>query len=129
MANRIVTELFLERPSFKEVSKVVQSLASDGIKAILMPPEDRGINTHLAVENSDVAKARKKLKALGMTVVEKEVVLIELENRPGTMAEAASRVSAKGVNLTYAFSVSMTSKFSYVLLGGPDNQGILDALK
>ncbi|MDD5171791.1 MAG: hypothetical protein PHF60_02030 [Candidatus ainarchaeum sp.] len=129
MANRIVTELFLERPSFKEVSKVAQSLASGGVKSIVMPPEDRGINTHLIVESSDLPKARKKFKELGMTAVEKEVVLIELENRPGTMAEVTNRISSKGVNLTYAFSVAMNPKLSYVLFGGPDNPSILKALQ
>ena len=128
MANRIVTELFLERPSFKEVSKVAQSLQSVGAKTIVMPPEDRGINTQLIVETLDLPKVRKKLKELGMAAVEKEVVLIELENKPGTMAAVTNKISSKGVNLTYAFSVSMNSTLSYVLFGGPDNSSILKAL-
>lgn len=128
MANRIVTELFLEKSSFKEVSKTAKSLATAGISTIVMPPEDRGINTHLVVEQGDVAKARKALKGAGVVVIEKEVVLIELENKPGTMALAASRISGKGVNLTYAFSVAMNAKVSYVLFGGDDNPAILEAI-
>ncbi|NYZ74287.1 hypothetical protein H0O00_04030 [Candidatus Micrarchaeota archaeon] len=129
MANRLVTELFLERPSFKEVSQVVKSLKSVGVDTLLMPPEDRGINTHLVIDNKDVEKARGKLKELGVSALEKEVVLIELENRPGAMALAASRIASKGVNLTYAFCVAMNSKTSYVLFGGDDNAGILKALQ
>ncbi len=127
--DRLVTELFLEKPNFKEVARVAKALAQEGVKTIIMPPEDREINTHLVVENADLEKARKKLKGMGMKVMEKEVILIRLENRPGTMAEAAKRISDKGINLLYAFSVTMTPTMSYVLLGTADNKAALKALE
>jgi hypothetical protein len=127
--NRIVVEFFLERPSFKEVSKVAKSLEQSGIKPIIMPAEDRGINTHLAVEKSDLQKVKDIFKKLGLEVVEKEILLLTLENRPGTMAETTAKISAKGINMTYAFSVAMTPKYSYVLLGTEDNEAALKALK
>jgi hypothetical protein len=127
--NRIVTELFFEKPTFKEVSKVAKSLEHIGIKSILMPPEDRGINTHLVVESADLPKVKAKLKELGVEAQAKEVIIIKLDNRPGTMADAAKRISEKGVNLVYAFSVAMTPSMSYVLLGATDNKAALRALK
>lgn len=127
--DRLVTELFLEKPSFNEVAKVAKALAQDGIKTIIMPPEDREINTHLVVENADLQKARKMLKGMGMKVMEKEVILIRLDNRPGTMAEAAKKISDRGINLLYAFSVTMTPTMSYVLLGTADNKAALKALE
>ncbi|HSB47501.1 MAG TPA: hypothetical protein VLD37_05790 [Candidatus Bilamarchaeum sp.] len=127
--NRIVTELFLEKPNFKEVSKVAKTLEGQGVKCIVMPPDDREINTHLVVENKDIPKVRQALKKLGTEAVEKEVILIRLENRPGTMAEAAKRISDKGINLIYAFSVAMTPTMSYVLLGTADNGAALKALE
>ena len=126
--NRIVTELFLEKPNFKEVSRVSKALEKKGVKSIVMPPEDREINTHLVVENKDLPTVRKVLKELGSEAVEKEVILIRLENRPGTMADAAKRISDKGINLVYAFSVAMTPTMSYVLLGTADNAAALKAL-
>ncbi|VVC04844.1 Uncharacterised protein [Candidatus Bilamarchaeum dharawalense] len=128
-ANRLVVELFLEKPNFKEVSTVAKALEAEGVKTILMPPEDREINTHLVIEKLDVPKARKKLKELGLKAVEKEVVLITLANKPGTMAEAAGRISSNGINLVYAFSVAMTPTLSYVLFGTADNEAALKALK
>jgi len=127
--NRIVTELFLEKPNFKEVSRVANALGSKGVKSIVMPPDDREINTHLVVENPDLPKVREVLKELGVEAVEKEVVLIRLDNRPGTMADAAKRISDKGINLVYAFSVAMTPDMSYVLLGTADNPAALKALE
>lgn len=126
--NRIVVELFLEKPNFKEAVRVSKALEAVGVRAILMPPEDRQINTHIIVEKADLQKARNVLNKLGSPVVEKEVIIITLENRPGTMAEAASKISSKGINLLYAFSVSMTPTLSYVLLGTADNTAALKAL-
>jgi aspartokinase len=127
--NRIVVELFLEKPNFKEVLAVSRALEAEGIKPIMMPPEDREINTHLIIEKADLSKAKAKLKKLGQKFVDKEVIIITLENKPGTMAEAASRISSKGINLVYAFSVAMTPNLSYVLLGTADNQAALKALQ
>ncbi|MFH1785723.1 MAG: hypothetical protein ABH842_04815 [Candidatus Micrarchaeota archaeon] len=128
-ANRIVVELFLEKPNFQEVSTVSRALETAGIVPIMMPPEDREINTHLVVEKADLELARAKIKELGLKAIEKEVIIITLENKPGTMAEAAGKISASGINLTYAFSVTMTPTLSYVLLGTADNEAALKALQ
>ncbi len=126
--SRIVVELFLERPNFKNASSVAKALKSEGIKTILMPPKDRKISTHLVIEKADLAKARKKLEELKIKANEKEVIIIPMENRPGTMAKAVSKISSKGINLIYAFSVTMTPKISYALLGAEDNNAALKAL-
>ncbi|MBU0527028.1 hypothetical protein KKE92_00980 [Candidatus Micrarchaeota archaeon] len=126
--NRIVTELFLEKPSFEEASKVAKSLEEVQVKTILLPPENRGINTHLVVEQADIEKVREKLKSLSVAFQEKDVMLIRLENKPGTMAEVAMKVSNSGVNLTYAFSVTMDEAYSFVLLGSDDNEKALSVL-
>ncbi|MDD5340175.1 MAG: hypothetical protein PHV13_02910 [Candidatus ainarchaeum sp.] len=125
---RIVTELFLEKSDFRGVSKVAGLLEKGGIKIMIMPPEDRGIGAHLVVENEDVPRAREALRKLGLRVNEKEVVLAKLENRPGTMAEATGKLAAAGINLFYAFSLTMYEK-SYVLFGSSDNQKALAALQ
>jgi hypothetical protein len=127
--DRIVTELFFEKSSFKEVSRYAKDIEKQGVKPLVMPPEDRGISAHLIIEGPDMPKVRKFLAQKGLSVIEKEVIIIKLENRPGTMAEAAKKISDKGINLLYAFSVTMSPSLSYVLLGTSDNQDALKALK
>jgi len=127
--NRIVTELFFEKPTFEEVSKVAHSLEEAGLKILLLPPDDREINTHLVVETADLGKVHEVLRRMGVNAKEKEVVLIELENRPGTLAEATKKISDKGINLKYAFSVTMGPNKSYVLFGSEDNKAALKALE
>jgi hypothetical protein len=127
--DRIVVELFLEKPNFNEVTRAAKALEGKGIKPIVMPPEDRGINTHLIIEAKDAPAAREALNGIGMVFMEKEVIIIKLENKPGTMAEAAKKISDKGINLLYAFSVTMNPHLSYVLLGSSDNVAALEAIK
>jgi len=127
--DRLVTEIFLEKPNFEEVSRVARQLEEKGIRTILLPPEDRQINTHLVVENEDLAKTKQILDQMGITYNEKEVMLIRMVNRPGTMAEAARKIADKGINLTYAFSVTMNEVYSLILLGSEDNKAALEALK
>jgi len=126
--NRIVTELFLEKPNFKAVSEAAKLLEKNGIRTLIMPPDDRGINTHLVAENADLPRARELLKKHGMPVMEKEVLLIRLDNKPGTMADVTRKIAESGVNLTYAFSVAMTPTTSYVLFGSSDNKKALDSI-
>ncbi len=126
--DRIVTELFLENSTFKEVSKFAKEVEKQGVKPLLMPPEDRGISTHLIIEAPDLPKVRKLLKEKSINAIEKEVIIIKLENRPGTMAEAAKKISDRGINLLYAFSVTMSPTLSYVLLSSSDNRAALKAL-
>jgi len=99
------------------------------MSVMLLPQEDRGINTHVIVESSDVGKVHNLLGKLGISAKEKEVVLVALENRPGTMANTTRKVSETGVNLTYVFSVAVNPQKSYVLFAGDDNQAVLNALK
>jgi hypothetical protein len=127
--DRLVTEIFFEKPNFEEVSKMSKALEDVGVKSLLLPPEDRGINTHLVVEMADLEKARETLKSAGANFSEKEVMLLRLENRPGTMAEAAMTISKKGINLNYAFSVAMDETHSLVLLGSDNNAAALETLK
>ncbi len=126
--NRIVVELFFEKPSFEEVSKISKTLEKAEIKSIVMPPDERYMNTHLIIEPSDLPKTRRELKNINIIALEKEVIIITLENKPGSMADAARKISEKGVNLLYAFSVSMSPQMSYVLLGTSDNITALKAL-
>jgi len=127
--NRVVVELFFEKPSFEEVSKIAKSLEEAGVKSMMLPPEERHINTHLIVELADMEKARAKIKEMGVPVKEKEVMLIKMDNKPGAMADTIMRISGKGINLTYAFSVTVSPTTSYLLLNSADNEQALKLLE
>ncbi len=125
---KIMVELFVERPNFAEVSKIRELLNASGINALIAPPDDRNINCHLIVEKRDIPKIRKKLGELGIAAIEKEILFLLLENRPGVLAEVTSRISGQAISITYAFGVEMDPDTSLLLLGTSNNQAALKSL-
>jgi hypothetical protein len=58
---------------------------------------------HLLVE--DVAGARAALEGAGMEVNgERDVLVVEIEDRPGTMAEVAKKIADAGANVNLAYT-------------------------
>ena len=59
---------------------------------------------HILVEDS--AKARGALEDAGIDVADaREVLIVDLENRPGTMGEVARELANAGVNIDFAYTI------------------------
>ena len=68
--------------------------------------QGKGIN-HILVEDS--AGARQALEAKGMEVtVEREVLVKEIEDRPGTLGEVARKLANAGVNIEVIYLATKT---------------------
>ena len=68
--------------------------------------QDKGI-IHILVEDS--AGARQALKAKGIEVTtEREVLVKEIENRPGTLGEVARKLANAGVNIELVYPATKT---------------------
>jgi hypothetical protein len=67
-----------------------------------VPVGDKGV-IHILVE--DAGAARAALEGAGIEVGdERDVLVVEVEDRPGTMAEVARRVADAGVNIDLAYT-------------------------
>jgi hypothetical protein len=66
--------------------------------------EGRGI-IHLLVEDAATRRAVEALQAAGMGVAdEREVLVIDVENRPGSLGECARELAAAGVNIELLYT-------------------------
>jgi hypothetical protein len=64
--------------------------------------EGRGV-VHILVE--DVGAARQALQGAGLGVAEeRDVLVVEVEDRPGTMGDVARRMADAGVNVELAYT-------------------------
>jgi hypothetical protein len=64
--------------------------------------EGRGV-IHILVE--DVGAARQALRGAGLGVAEeRDVLVVEVEDRPGTMGDVARRMADAGVNIELAYT-------------------------
>lgn len=75
------------------------------------------------------APAKKALVAHGWTPEEKEVLEIELADKPGTLAAAARKLGAAGVNIECVFLGSGPSRKATVFLGVSDIKAAMKALR
>lgn len=78
----------------------------------------------------NVNKAMKILDKLDYTTEMREVLKVDLENRPGALAEVASKLGNKGVNIEYCYgALSKKGNTTAVILDVSDIDRALEILK
>ncbi len=73
--------------------------------------------------------AKKVLSARGWSPEEKEVLEIELADKPGTLAAAAQALGAAGVNIEYVFLGTAGARKATVFLGVSDLKAAMKAVR
>jgi hypothetical protein len=69
-----------------------------------MTGEGRGV-IHLLFDDGQASKAHQALEAAGMGVADdREVLVIDIEDRPGTLGEVARRLGEASVNIDFAYT-------------------------
>jgi hypothetical protein len=95
-----ITEIFVileNRPS--TLGELCSHLAEEGIniEAIGVFHDAAKIYVH------NVSKAQKLLNKLNYTTELRDVIKVDLENRPGALAELTTKLGNKGINIEYCY--------------------------
>ncbi len=118
-----LTILLDDRPG--ELAKVGEALGSAGINIeglIGVTVGGKG-EVHILVE--DAAAAHEALEDAGIRVsADHEVLILDVENKPGTLGEVAGKLGEAGVNLNLAYLATDTR----LVLGADDLQKARAAL-
>lgn len=78
---------------------------------------------------SDTRKAVALFEARGTLVVENEVLMIENDNKPGSLSRIAKALAAKNINIEYAYLASLpTAKKGLLILRVGDPSKALKVL-
>lgn len=75
------------------------------------------------------AVAKKLLAKMGWTPEERDVIEIELADKPGALADAATRLGDAGVNITHVFVGTGGARKATVFLGVSDLAAATKALR
>lgn len=123
----IITEIFVvleNRPS--TLGELCSHLAENGINI-----ESVGVFQDTAkfyVKNAN--KAVKILSKLDYTTEMRDVLRVELENRPGALADITSKLGNKGINIEYCYAtISKKRDSAAVILDVSDVDKALKILK
>jgi len=112
-----LTVLLDDRPG--ELARLGEATGGAGvnIEGVCCVPTGGGKATvHILVE--DAAATRSALENAGLEVTnERDVIVVDVEDRPGTMAEVARKIADAGVNIEVAY----TTFGGVRLVLGPDD--------
>ncbi len=98
----LATTLKQDRPG--ELAKAVTAIANMGINIEGFCEVDG----RLHVVTSDPENARKALETVGFVVEEREVFVIEAEDKPGFLANVLRRLSAEEINVIATYTLTKT---------------------
>lgn len=85
------------------LAQVTQQLASFKINVVAMTVMDSSEHGVLRLVAEDPEKTRTALRGLNLPTTETEVLLVEMPNRPGALADICTRFAQAHINITYAY--------------------------
>ncbi len=94
--------IFLEnRPG--GMAKICGTLSESGINILALSIHDTVDHAIIRLLADRPVKALLILEQLGLYILESDVVVLELDNRPGALAEVARKLARADINIEYAY--------------------------
>ncbi len=122
MAMDLVIEVDNEPGALAQVAQAISDAGVNIAAATCVGPGDRA-ELHILVPHAEAARHSLALSSLAVTR-EREVVVVQVDDRPGGLAELAGKVAANGVNLDLVYVATQNR----VVFGSPDLDGVRAAL-
>lgn len=111
------------------MARACQALAKEGINILALSISDTVDHAVVRMVVSDVRKALDVLTKLHVTIHERQVVVMDVPNRPGELARIAEQLAEAGINIEYAYCASSQGQATgTMVLRTNDLEGAIDAL-
>ncbi|MFC1704179.1 ACT domain-containing protein [Candidatus Omnitrophota bacterium] len=111
------------------LAEVSGAIAAEGINMEALCAYSWEGNAMFYIHTTDNAKVKEALKSKGWRVKEDEVVIVDLENKPGALSDLSANLKAKGVNLMFAYGSTCGGNCACrIILKAEDNEKIIKAL-
>jgi hypothetical protein len=120
--------IFLEnRPGM--LARVCDALAEAKINIFAITTSDTVDHSVIRMVVSDPRKALLLFEEHGTLVVEDDVLMVDGDNKPGSLAQTAHRLAAAGINIEYCYSAtSPDAKKGLLILRASDAKKALKVL-
>jgi len=92
------------------LARTCQALAKEDINILALSISDTVDHAVVRMVVSDAKKAVQVLQAMHATVQERDVILMEVPNKPGMLAKVAQKLAEAGINIEYAYCTSSASQ-------------------
>jgi hypothetical protein len=109
--------------------EVCEALAGDRVNIYGLTISDTVDHAVVRMVVSDTRKALAIFESRGTLVVETEVIMIENENKPGSLSRIAKALASHKINIEYAYLASMpTAKKGLLILRVQDPRKVVKIL-
>ncbi len=81
-------------------------------------------NAFFNLVTSSNAKAKKALAPLGYEITEKEVIQVELPNKPGELQKVAKKIADAGIDIDFMYATTAGGKATCILKTADDQKAI-----
>ena len=92
------------------LARTCQSLASQGVNILALSISDTLDHAVIRLVVDDAKKAVAILSGLKLSLQERDVILFDLPNKPGAIADIAQKLAQAGINLEYAYCATSVSQ-------------------
>ncbi len=103
----VAQEIHLEAPDETGLlGRIVSALALEGVYIVHMSAYVVEGRAYVQAITRDNAKARKALSHFINDIKERDVLVVEFENKTGTLAPVAKMLGSKGIGINYVYGTS-----------------------
>ena len=103
------------------LAAVCDALAAEKINIFGLTISDTVDHAVVRMVVSDYKRALSIFEEHGTLVLENEVVMLEHDNKPGTLSEIAKKLAKENVNIEYAYLATAPTAEKGVLIFRPNN--------
>jgi hypothetical protein len=110
-----------------ELARVTEILQKDGvnIRSISTEPQAEAVR----IVTSDVDKTRKSLSQSNVQFSERNLLVAQLEDKPGELARISRALAKEGINIEAAYMLDKDSRHVHVALAVSDEDKARNVLK
>jgi len=103
------------------LAKLAEALGNDGVNIDAISAQTSGGSGDIRILVADTQAARKALDAAGIRVEgEREMVFVDLDDKPGSLAATARKLSDKNINVDAIYVVGASGGKKQLAIGVSD---------
>ena len=107
---------------------VYEMISETGVNVVATWGYTIGSDAILLIITDDNEVAKAKLDSKNIVWEERDVVLTELENKPGSFYKVLKSLADAGINVDYAYATAATRRWSLVVIQTNNNEKAIEVI-
>ncbi len=110
------------------LSEVSRAIAEAGVNITAICAYAMGNTAYFMLTTASNVKAKKALVPLSVAVEERDVVEVELLNRPGELQKVAKRIANAGIDIEYMYATAGAGKSTTCIFKTADDKNTIKVI-